>query len=197
MNCFALASLAISLLLIPSSAKEHANVQGVNVGGWLLIEEWMFSNGLFDKVSELRDEPQGVIFPPSLPNGFGENWYSEGDLVFKLNNKFGSKKTVDILQQHRSSYITSKDFEEMAAAGIKQVRLPIGWWAFTNHTEPTLISDPAHGDRMFVTITSEFLKCTLRDMKNAGLEALIDIHAFPGGSAGKLFCLFMVCFIQF
>lgn len=25
-------------------------VQGVNVGGWLLIEEWMFSAGIFDKV---------------------------------------------------------------------------------------------------------------------------------------------------
>jgi hypothetical protein len=51
---------------------------GVNVGGWLLIEEWMFSNGLFDKVAEWSNEPQGVILPPALPNGFGEYWYSEG-----------------------------------------------------------------------------------------------------------------------
>ena len=165
---------------------KHANIQGVNVGGWLLIEEWMFSNGLFDKVAELRDEPQGVILPPVIPNGFGENWYSEGDLIFKLYNKYGTKKTVDIIQQHRDTYITSNDFEEMALAGIKQVRVPVGWWAFTNYSESTLITDPAHWDRMYVTITSDFLKQTLTDIKNAGLEALIDIHAFPGGSAGKI-----------
>jgi hypothetical protein len=55
-----------------------AALTGVNVGGWLLIEEWMFSDGIFDKVAEWSNEPQGVILPPALPNGFGEYWYSEG-----------------------------------------------------------------------------------------------------------------------
>jgi hypothetical protein len=42
-------------------------------------------------VAELSDEPQGVVLPPALPNGFGENWFSEGimiittAIVFQLN----------------------------------------------------------------------------------------------------------------
>ena len=153
----------------------------------MLIEEWMFSNGLFDKVAELRDEPQGVILPPVLPNGFGEYWYSEGDLINKLYNKFGAEKTIDIMEQHRATYVTAADFKEMAAAGVTNVRLPVGWWAFANEStssEPVLLTDPAHEDRKFVSITHDFLRNTLLAMKTAGVNALIDIHAFPGGSAG-------------
>ena len=60
-----------------------SRLPGVNVGGWLLIEEWMFSNGMFDKVAEWADEPQGVILPPALPNGFGEYWFSEGGSLLR------------------------------------------------------------------------------------------------------------------
>lgn len=164
-----------------------AKINGVNVGGWLLIEEWMFSNGIFDKVAQDVDVPQGVILPPALPNGFGEKWYSEGDLINKLYKKFGAERTVDILEQHRATYVTSADYQQMATFGITKVRVPLGWWAFVNESisEPTLITDPAHPDRMFVTITHDFLRNTLRDIKNAGLTALLDIHAFPGGSAGE------------
>ena len=52
-------------------------IVGVNTGGWLLIEEWMFSFGIFDGVGESEDQPQGVIMPPVLENGLGEFWYCE------------------------------------------------------------------------------------------------------------------------
>jgi len=146
----------------------------------------MFSNGMFDKVAELADEPQGVILPPGLPNGFGQKWYSEGDLINKLYETFGTEKTIDYLQKHRDEYITSADFAAMAEAGISSVRVPVGWWAFTNQStcdDPILISDPVYDDRKFVTIPHVFLKKTLTDIKNAGMKALLDIHAFPGGSA--------------
>lgn len=35
-------------------------------------------NVIIMKVAEWSNEPQGVILPPALPNGFGEYWYSEG-----------------------------------------------------------------------------------------------------------------------
>ena len=143
---------------------------------------------MYDRVAELSDEPQGVILPPALPNGFGEKWYSEGDLVNKLYTKFGNEKTIEIMQQHRESYIQRSDFEAMAAAGITRLRLPVGWWAFTNESlqsNPVLITDPAHEDRKFVTIPHGFLQKVIEEARGAGLEVLIDIHAFPGGSAGE------------
>lgn len=181
--------MTLSLLFFFStvlSVTAAANIKGVNVGGWLLIEEWMFSNGMFDKVAEWSDEPQCVILPPALPNGFGEYWYSEGDLIYKLFQKFGEERTIDILTQHRETYITSNDFKEMAARGITHVRLPVGWWAFapeSTQSSSVLITDPAHWDKMFVTITQDFLRKVLNEIKDAGLTTLIDIHAFPGGSA--------------
>mmetsp|Transcript_15951 Transcript_15951/g.26731 ORF Transcript_15951/g.26731 Transcript_15951/m.26731 type:complete len:440 (-) Transcript_15951:290-1609(-) len=178
--------ISVAFLSLLASVAASANIKGVNVGGWLLIEEWMFSNGMFDKVAEWSNEPQGVILPPALPNGFGEYWYSEGDLIYKLYKKFGEARTIDILTQHRETYITNNDFKEMAARGISQVRLPVGWWAFANESTQTsskLITDPAHSDKMFVTITQDFLRKVLGEIHDAGLKALIDIHAFPGGSA--------------
>lgn len=177
---------ALFLLSLVASVASAANIKGVNVGGWLLIEEWMFSDGIFDKVAEWSNEPQGVILPPALPNGFGEYWYSEGDLIYKLFQKFGEERTIDILTQHRETYITGNDFKEMASRGITQVRLPVGWWAFAPESTGSvskLITDPAHPDKMFVTITQDFLRKVLTEVKDAGLTVLIDIHAFPGGSA--------------
>lgn len=110
------------------------------------------------------------------------------DLIYKLYQKFGAERTIDILTQHRETYITGSDFKEMAARGITQVRLPVGWWAFapeSTESSSKLITDPAHPDKMFVTITQDFLRKVLGEIKDAGLTVLIDIHAFPGGSASK------------
>lgn len=185
-SCVLVFCSLIDLLSANNTADSKSGIVGANLGGWLLIEEWMFSNGMFDKVAELRDEPQGVILPPMLPNGFGEKWYSEGDLINKLYEKFGEERTIDILQAHRESYVTAADFEEMAASGMEMIRIPVGWWAFANESKsntPVLITDPFHADRKFVTITNELLTNTLKQIKAAGMSALIDIHAFPGGSA--------------
>jgi hypothetical protein len=48
----------------------------------------MFSFSMFDSVAESSDLPQGVVLPPSLPDGFGSNWFGEGDLVYQLVGKF-------------------------------------------------------------------------------------------------------------
>jgi aryl-phospho-beta-D-glucosidase BglC (GH1 family) len=106
--------------------------------------------------------------------------------VNKLFNKFGTERTIEIMTEHRESYITSEDFKAMAANGITRVRLPLGWWAFIEESlssTPLLVTDPAHTDRQFITIPRAFLLQVLRQAQAAGLEVLLDIHAFPGGSA--------------
>ncbi len=44
-------------ILLAAVTGAAATIKGVNVGGWFLIEEWMFSNGLFDGVAESSDTP--------------------------------------------------------------------------------------------------------------------------------------------
>ncbi|GMI21744.1 hypothetical protein TeGR_g221 [Tetraparma gracilis] len=146
----------------------------------------MFSFHQFDRVAEMDDTPQGVVMPPLLPDGFGSFWYSEGDLVNQLVDKYGEDFAVDVIEAHRSSYISDSDLDAMRAAGITSVRMPVGWWAFIPESledEAKVISDPAHPDRKFVTITQAFLKDQIERFESHGLDVLLDIHAFPGGSA--------------
>ncbi len=146
----------------------------------------MFSFHKFDSVAEDPTIPQGVVMPPMLPDGFGDEWYSEGDLVYKLVDKFGEEKTIDIINAHRDTYITDDDISLMIKAGISSVRMPVGWWAFCTESQSkssVIITDPGHENKKFVTITSDYLTSQIQRFVDAGIDVLIDIHAYPGGSA--------------
>jgi len=146
----------------------------------------MFSNGQFDLVAEMDDEPQGVIMPPLLPDGPGFNWYSEGDLISKLADKFSPEFAVEVIEAHRDTYITDEDLEKMVQSGISAVRMPLGYWAFLGdgyNDEAVLYTDPAHNDKKFVTISTSSLTSQVQKFVKEGLDVLLDIHAFPGGSS--------------
>ncbi|GMH95071.1 hypothetical protein TrST_g1564 [Triparma strigata] len=180
-------SLLISLLAgsAPAAADSIPHV-GVNLGGWFLIEEWMFSFGQFDRVAEMSDLPQGVVMPPLLPDGMGENWYGEGDLVNKIVAKYDEDFAVQVIEAHRQTYITDEDIAAMKSANITNVRMPLGWWAFVEESlkdASEVITDPAHSDMKFVTITQEALRTEIQRFKDEGINILLDIHAMPGGSS--------------
>ncbi|GMH88601.1 hypothetical protein TL16_g11200 [Triparma laevis f. inornata] len=181
-----LSLLAISASALPQDAQDALSHVGVNLGGWYLIEEWMFSNGQFDRVVEMSDLPQGVVMPPLLPDGMGENWYGEGDLINKIATKYSDDFAVQVIEAHRQAYVTDEDIASMKSANITNVRMPLGWWAFVEEStksESTLITDPAHSDMRFVTITHDALIGEIQRFKDAGLNVLLDIHAMPGGSS--------------
>jgi len=64
--------------------------------------------------------------------------------------------------------------------------MPLGWWAFIDESaseDATVITDPYHSDRKFVTITQSFLRVQINRFVSKDIKVLLDIHAFPGGSA--------------
>ncbi|GIQ81942.1 hypothetical protein KIPB_002989 [Kipferlia bialata] len=177
--------LLVVLCTLCGVAFSNDTISGVNLGGWLLIEEWMFSFGMFDRVDELYDTPQGVVMPPLLPDGFGQNWFGEGDLVYKLVQQFGEDSAIEVIEAHRDEYITDDDLMLMRLAGIEAVRVPLGWWALVDECdaeEAVVITDPAHADKQFVTVPRPYLLEQISRIVDNGLEVLLDIHAFPGGS---------------
>lgn len=148
--------------------------------------------------------------PPLLPDGMGENWYGEGDLINKIATKYSDDFAVQVIEAHRQTYVTDEgemeklglrhkpqsnvnsrlppltDIASMKSANITNVRMPLGWWAFVEEStksESTLITDPAHSDMRFVTITHDALIGEIQRFKDAGLNVLLDIHAMPGGSS--------------
>ncbi len=74
-------------------------VQGVNIGGWLIPENWL---------------------TPSLFNDTGAE-----DLDTLLRTEEGKKR----YQKHLETFITESDFQWLAGHGVKWIRLPIGYWA--------------------------------------------------------------------
>lgn len=81
-------------------------VQGVNLGGWLVLEPWITPS----------------IFQP---------WAGSNQVVdeYTFTATVGKDRALSQLSAHWNSWITEDDFRQIAAAGLNHVRIPIGYWA--------------------------------------------------------------------
>jgi len=185
---------------LAAAPPRRPSVFGVNVGGWLCLEDWLFSGdgGRFvDSTASGSTEGQGTCLPPNVPGPW--RWASEGHLVKSLVDQQGPEAAMAAFKAHRESFITRADFVDMAALGIKVVRIPMTWAAFADVLAPldpvaygshdpengmTVIPDAFYGDEVkLVTIPRGWLTEQLRHAADAGVKVLLDLHAFPGGSA--------------
>ncbi len=79
---------------------KQRGLQGVNLGGWLIVERWM-TPSLF-KGSDAIDEYTLAATPQ------------------------GRKK----LERHRATFIQEEDFAWMASHDVEIIRIPFGYWLF-------------------------------------------------------------------
>jgi glucan 1,3-beta-glucosidase len=80
----------------------HQSFEGVNLGGWLLVERWM-TPSLF-KGTDAKDE-------------------------YTLMQTNDGPERVEL---HRSTFITEQDWQWLSDNDITHVRLPVGYWALQN-----------------------------------------------------------------
>mmetsp|Transcript_8154 Transcript_8154/g.23941 ORF Transcript_8154/g.23941 Transcript_8154/m.23941 type:complete len:538 (+) Transcript_8154:69-1682(+) len=169
---------------------------GVNLGGWLCLEDWFFSGTSGRDVSTNDHRGQGRCFPPLVPS---IRWSSEGLLTKQLVDHGGYKATIKAFEAHRRTYIGEDDLRKMAALGIKTVRLPLTWAAFADALKPLsheaygrhdperqmwVVPDPFYTrSTAWVTIPRVHLAEFARMCRRHGLRVLFDLHAFPGGSS--------------
>jgi glucan 1,3-beta-glucosidase len=113
-------------------------VRGVNLGGWLLLEPWI---------------------TPSMFEGI--------DAVDEctLTQVLGKDAAYEKLSQHWNTFITQDDFNQIAAAGMNHVRIPIGYWSVI----------PIDGEP-FVQGAYEKYAEALDWAAGAGLKVMIDLH---------------------
>jgi len=81
-------------------------IRGVNIGGWLILEEWMNSD----------------VFSGSS---------ASDQYTFDSQSGASSK-----LQAHWDSYFTESDVQSLKSYGINALRIPIGFWAYDNADLP-------------------------------------------------------------
>ncbi|KAF5357818.1 hypothetical protein D9756_001676 [Leucocoprinus leucothites] len=130
-------------------------VRGVNIGGWLVTEPFI-APALFEK------------YHGSTPAAIDEWTLSEN---MRSDSASGG---INQLEDHYKTFITERDFAEIAGAGLNYVRIPIGYWAVeTRGEEPFL----AH------TSWQYFLKA-IKWARKYGIRINLDLHALPGSQNG-------------
>lgn len=110
----------------------------MNTGGWFVLEPWI--NPSFFEGNSAVDE-------------------------YTLTQLLGKDEAYNKLSQHWNSWITQDDFNQMAAAGLNHVRIPIGYWSIL----------PRDGDP-YVQGAYDVLGKALDWAQAAGLKVMIDLH---------------------
>ncbi|SPJ86925.1 uncharacterized protein FTOL_11950 [Fusarium torulosum] len=149
--CFTAFSCSLANAAPPSNYLNWKTFKanGVNVGGWL---------------------HQEAVIDPKWWNQYAPGTPDEWDFCAKLKSQCGP-----ILEQRYGSYITTKDIDAIAAAGINVIRVPTGYNAWV--TVP--------GSQLYSGNQARFLR-TISDyaIKKHGIHVILDIHSLPGGLNG-------------
>jgi glucan 1,3-beta-glucosidase len=119
-------------------------LRGINLGGWLVAERWM---------------------TPDLFAGV------EGDGEIALVRELGYDTAKMRLQAHRNAFITEEDFRWIATHGFEFVRLPVGYWLFSETDD--FIDGETHLRRAFEW-------AHLHDLK-----VVLDFHGLQGSQNGQ------------
>ncbi|OJJ86403.1 glucan 1,3-beta-glucosidase, partial [Aspergillus glaucus CBS 516.65] len=123
-------------------------IRGVNIGGWLVLEPWI-TPAIFEEVGDAAVD----------------EW--------TLTEVLGKENAKDRLLKHWGSFVSQTDFDEIAAAGLTHVRIPVGYWAVI----------PLN-DEPYVNGQLDFLDRAVFWAQSAGLQVIVDLHGAPGSQNG-------------
>ena len=154
--------------LPPAPAVPTTFQRGVSLGGWLVMEGWMFDQ----------------FKTPA-----------ENDFVRANREAGGDAFAIAAQVKHWEGYIPDDALDAMRALGITHVRIPIGYWIVEAPVSgvrgdrggdggaATNMRDVGFQHEGYVTGGIVHLEALLAKLKARGMRALIDAHAMPGGSS--------------
>ncbi len=164
---------------------------GVSLGGYFVLENWMFSEA----------SPPGSSFPPLFDverwaQTFPSPWRSEGHLTQLLAERLGPEATLAAFARHWETYLglpIADVCETLKRRGILGLRVPVGWNMFPPTSRAGfvkasgLVTDPFALERtVFVACPPARLRDIVAAGAAAGLGVIIYLHSLPGetGPAG-------------
>jgi len=77
---------------------------GVNFGGWLLLEEWMWATMMTDQ---------------SVP----DEW-----TLIQQHGGPQDPRAVRLMEEHWDSFVTEEDLDRLQQFGVTHIRVPLGYW---------------------------------------------------------------------
>ena len=160
---------------------------GVNLGGHLVIENWMF----------MRSDPPfsdaHLQLDYSKVPMYNNNMWSSAMLAQSEGSLRGSARQASkILWCHMDKYYTDAILDEFAEFGINSVRIPVGYWLF-DHPElfpddvwpvPLTTGSKPYGvnPEGFLTPGTLALSNIIVKLWNRNMKVMLDMHALPGCS---------------
>ena len=128
---------------------EVTYLRGTNAGGYLLQEFWMCLTEYTNNVS------------------------CELELYNKLQERFGEKTMLELVDYYQDIYWTEKDFDNCAAMGMNCIRLPI-WYRNLVDANGKFRSDAWDKIDWFIENAGE-----------RGMYVILDMHGAPGSQNGS------------
>ncbi|CDH58318.1 related to glucan-beta-glucosidase precursor [Lichtheimia corymbifera JMRC:FSU:9682] len=133
----------------------HRKQVGVNLGSLFCLEGW--------------------LAPAQLKScGLQHDWESESDYLDACQSRESARGA---LEDHWKTFVTEKDFEFLASAGINSVRVPIGYWVAADHED---MVGPFKKYQGVYDAAWNYLLQLIANASKYQIGVLIDLHAAPG-----------------
>jgi aryl-phospho-beta-D-glucosidase BglC (GH1 family) len=120
-------------------------LQALCFGGWLNTEPFIVP-GLYEKYANSTPRP---VDEWTLSLAMGDNLAAE-------------------MEEHYKTFITEKDFMEVAAAGLNYVRIPIGYWAL----------EVEEGEPFLAKVSWTYFLKAIEWARKYGIRINLDLRAF-------------------
>ncbi|KAF8641456.1 hypothetical protein AX16_009968 [Volvariella volvacea WC 439] len=127
-------------------------IRGVNLGGWLVTQPYITPSLYEEYVGRTQVD---VVDEWSLSIAMGD------DLPSKM-------------ERHYSTFITERDFAEIAGAGLNFVRIPIGYWAIETYP----------GEPFLPQVSWRYFLKAIQWGRKYGIRIYLDVHGLPGSQNG-------------
>jgi glucan 1,3-beta-glucosidase len=128
-------------------------IYGVNLGGWLNTEPFIVP-ALYEKYAN------------------GSNGQTAID-EYTLSQNMGDNLTA-AMTEHYETFITERDFAEIASAGLNWIRLPIAHWAIETWPEEPYLE----------RVSWKYVLKAIQWARKYGIRIQLDLHTVPGSQNG-------------
>ncbi|KAJ8089621.1 hypothetical protein PM082_014879 [Marasmius tenuissimus] len=132
-------------------------IRGVNLAGWLVLEPFITP----------------ALFQPYYPDAIDE--YTLSLAIRNAADKGNGETLEKILEEHYKTFITERDFAEIAGAGLNYVRIPLGYWAIDTLSEE---------EPFLQGVSWKYFLRAIQWARKYGLRINLDLHAVPGSQNG-------------
>lgn len=133
---------------------EQVLLRGINIGGWLIQENWM------------------------CPIKGQDRAWANLDTLNALEERFGTEKTQELFDEYQDNWITDWDIKSIANKGCNVIRVPFWYRNFMLDEKGTWINSNLDDNPGF-----KRLDWIISQASKNNMYVILDMHGCPGGQS--------------